>query len=366
MAEVRALWAHGGVGRSVGFSGVVVTWVVTVLYGVWRPMDRRPQAVELPAEQLHQLTDEEALALADKLLDSATEQKSGLLRYRFSSSFQADWKAELGHVLNTADRLGFLDALWERVYSRLHGAGERPADVDANDTRHHMLRADFAPAVVAHCLTQTGWSFEAWEPRRPRCAGSAVDVDVSLWAPDGTAVDVQVKAPDQPGRRAKFRRVDGERDEAVIASLNHGARQLGQGGSRAKMLVVCPQRDWPMSRDPMALISHVIGGATQLPGPRFELGRERLGVFRSSWRHIAAVVLLDFVRHEEASYTAVTLLNPWASVAASPDWFAFGRVCTIEGGVVCWRGGAPMSGGLPEGTVLTGSAGPDGELESSG
>jgi hypothetical protein len=280
--------------------------------------------ITLPVEQLHEISNEEALALVDALLDRAPAQKSATLRYRFSSEFQADWKAELGHALHTAERVGFLDHVWERAYSRLFGGGDEPNDVDPNDRRLHMLRADLAPATLVHCLVGTGWTFGAWEPSR----GEGVDVDVALFAPDGTAVDAQVKAPDKPGVVVGHRRFGGESHEAVIAAMNHAARQLPTTDTQAKLLVVCAQRDWPLISEPSRIVSHCLGGATQLPGPRYELPREKWGVFHSAWGHVSAVVLLDLIRRETMRYGAVVLINPWAFVRAEPPWFRFGRVCS--------------------------------------
>ena len=316
----------------------------------------------IPASQLHEVTTAETLALVDALLDKPGDQKSALLRYRFEAEFQQDWKAEIGHVFHTAERFGFDAPLWDRLYSRLHGGGDEPVDIDPNDTRHQMLLADLAPGIVAHCLLGTGWTFDAWEPKRPPEHGRKLDVDLGLIAPDGTPVDVQVKAPDLPGRRAGRRRVDGECDEAVIAAMNKGATQLPRDGSQAKMLVVCAQRDWPLTWTPGAVVSHVIGGATQYPqepGRGFELLREKWGVFHSAWRHVSAVMLLDLVRGETSVvYGAVVLINPWGLVPANPDWFASGRVCTVVDGVVHWRGGAPKYGGLPEAILVSQAARP--------
>lgn len=312
---------------------------------------RRPT----PVSQLHEITDSDASALVDLLLGRANEQSSGLLKYRFGADFQRDWKAELGHWLHTAESFGFIEPLWARAVGRLTGGGDAQIDVDPNDRMQRMLLQDLAPAMFVHYLAGLGWRFEAWEPPRPPEAdGGHLDVDVSLVAPDRSPVDVQVKAPDQPGVVRNRRRVHGESDEAVIRSLSKAAVQLPRAGAQAKMIAVSALRDWPLTWEPGAVVAALVGRCLQLDDEKWEISSDRLGAFATvEWAHVGAVLLLDLVRSEAvAHYGSIVLVNPWAPVRIDPAWFPASRVCTIEAGIVRWAGGAPRYAGLPEGTVV--------------
>ena len=141
----------------------------------------------LPVANLHRIAHEDALALVDLNLGSADEQLSGLLRYRFSSEWQADWKGEVGHWLETARRAGVLSRVVARCVSRQRGRTPQVDGVEANDARQLMLNSDLAPAMVLHYLDGSGWGFADWEPvcppptrglisRRYSCSTSRVQI----------------------------------------------------------------------------------------------------------------------------------------------------------------------------------------------
>jgi hypothetical protein len=311
--------------------------------------------LQVPAADLHRISNTEALTEVRLLLGRADEQLSALLRYRFESEWQADWLAEVGHWLHTASRLGFIEPLWDRVVRRSLSRGDDPENVDPNDPRHRMLTSDLAPAKLVHYLAGAGWKFDAWEPPRLReDPDQHIDVDVSLIAPDGTPVDVQVKAPDRPGRRVNGRVVDGEEDDSVIAALDTGARQLPRMGPQAKMLAVCAQRDWPLILDPSAVVGHVLGSSTQYEDDSFWLPRPSLGRFSTpDWEHISAVLFLDMFRAATPSYGSIVVLNPWAEVKAKTEWFPSGWVCFVDSNdIVRWLGGHPTDCSLREGTRI--------------
>lgn len=297
----------------------------------------------------HRLSAAEALARVDALLGRPDEWHSPLIRYRLSSAWQADWKEEVGHWLDTAERHGFLEPLRHRILKRAKQDLDTGPDVDPNDILHTVLLCELAEAMVTHYLVGTGWSFSRWQPRLP-----GADVDVALKTPLGTEAFVQVKSTDRPGRvAARGRVVDGERDEHVVASAEKAAGQLPRAGSEVNLVALCPNRS-PLSTPWACLVSHLFGatvGGRVVTLPRGNLGR----FWAPEWNHVAGVLVLEMPRPVSGDplYSCVVLLNPVSDVRASAEWFPHARVCVLEGDTFRWvRGdpGAPNS--LPDGTRL--------------
>jgi hypothetical protein len=295
----------------------------------------------IDASALHRDDPTAALAFVDALLGDASEWSSPLINYRLSSDFQADWKEEVGHWLKTAERCGFLEQLRQRVIKRAK-RGTTAVEVDPNDKSHNVLVQELASAMVIHYLTGTGWTFQAWEP----ITGGSVDVDIQLGAPDGSAVYVQVKAPDLPGRV-----VGGEYDERIVAAVAKAAQQLPPSGSQVKLIAVCANKGFPISlHPPMSLIADLIGQTTC--GSPVTLPKSRLGKFwTSQWAHVAGVVLLDYGRGgDRFLYPCTVLLNPSLDIRGMADWFPHARVCTFDGSEFHWVRGAPGDlHGIPDG-----------------
>lgn len=310
------------------------------------------RSATIPASALASISTAAACRKVDLLLGTPDEQPSPLLRQRFQSEFQSDWKAEVGQWLATAEELGFLEPLWDRVVGRVHGARNDASKVDANESHHRMLWSELAPAMLVHYLRHLGWNFADWEPARTE-AGRSVDVDVALFAPDGTPVDFQVKAPDRIGYRRNRRIVDGEDDNAVTAALDKAAKQLPRSGPQAKIIALNAQRTLPLMAKPRCVVSHVLGsGYNPGDGGPCLLTEERIGHFGCpEWKHIGAVILVDLVRRPVApDYGCFVIINPWADVPVDHRWFKHGRLCYVEDGVVRWVGGQPEERSLPNGT----------------
>jgi hypothetical protein len=314
------------------------------------PVAAESSSPTIPAAAMHDVSDAEATAFVDTLLGGADEWKSPRIRYRLSSDFQADWKAEIGHWLKTAERHSFLPALLDRLLKRAK-RGTRSVGVDPNDKRHNELVAELAPAMVTHYFVHTGWTFGRWEP----VTGGAVDVDVELEAPDRCRVHLQGKAPDQPGSVVDHRRVDGEYNSRVLAAVAHAANQLPRVGGEAKFVAVCANRTWPLSSNPQCLVTDLVGSTVGI-NSEVTLPRSHLGRFWTvDWQHVSGVVALDYLRGVDVfTYPCTVLLNPKANVQASPDWFPRARVCQLVEGRFRWIRGEPgRAHTLPDGTAIT-------------
>ena len=302
----------------------------------------------LPAASLHLLQQHEALALVDDILGKPESWPSPLITYRLGSGFQADWKEEVGHALNTARRLGFLGKLVQRV-----AAAKQPSDVDqrtANDPSHRRLLQELAPAVAVHYFVGTGWGFDSWEPKSP--VGS--DIDFWLRDPGGARVAFQTKASDQPGDVVGGRHVDGEHDEWIVTALEKAAKQLPKGGN-PNIVVMSAIRTVPLCLDPGFVVAHLIGGTVGGNG-QYKITHENRGRFFSpDWSHVSAVVLLDLIRADAPRYGCTVLTNPVASHPLNPHDFPRAWVAYLEENIFKWKPGPPGEHHLlPDGTVLTG------------
>lgn len=302
----------------------------------------------LEASTLHRITDDQAIALVDQELGGVDEQGSALLQYRWASDWQADWKAEVGHWLATARRVGCLASLVQRCRDRQRSREFQPARL-ANDPHHKLLMNELAPAAVLHYLDGTGWGYRAWDKQGP-----GFDHDIELTAPGGLAVAVQVKNPDQPGEVVNHRRVDGENDAWVTAAIDNAAEQLLPEADPVNVIAVVANRVWPLTSLPAGVIAHVMGSCVQTgAGSGCVLPRARWGAFSAGLRHVDVVLILDLIRGpERRGYGAIALLNPWARHPAHAAWFPEARVCHVEDGVVLWTNGVPRYGALPDGTRL--------------
>ena len=306
-------------------------------------------------EELHDISDDEACALVDTHLGAPETWDPELVKWRLDHDSQRDWKAEVGHWLSTAKMHGFLDPLVDRARkrgNRVHKkyAGQR----HPNEKSHLDLAAELAPAMVVHYFTHTGWGFGAWEPKT-----ALGDVDVQLVTPDGRPAMMQVKAPDQPGMVVGGRISDGEYDQRVIEAIEHGRRQLA-GATDPTMVVVNAHRRFSAAARPDFAVTHLIGPTYGVDG-LIVLSRKQLGVFLApasvaEWRHIGAVVFLDYLRGaDQFLYTCTVLLNPEADERVRCDrrWFPRARILWFDGDRFHWQGGEPArTVGVHEGTPI--------------
>jgi hypothetical protein len=302
-------------------------------------------------EELQRIPVEEALDLVDRLLGPPGEWPSPLIAYRLTSDFQADWKAEVGQWLRAAEQFGFLERVMHEIRSHAKGRSKgQTGEIDPNDRQHLKLHQHLAAARIIHYLTATGWGFRGYETE----TGGAVDIDCSLVAPGGQVVEFQVKSPDQPGRRAGHRDVDGDFDERVITAAQHAMEQLRRPATGPALVAICANRSWGLAGEPACLVHHLIGSTIQRVGEGVFLeGASTGGFFRDEWAHVSGVLLLDLGRGEEIKYTRTVITNPRAAFSVSPSWFPHGRVCILDGSTFHWVRGTPgRMHDLPDGTQL--------------
>jgi hypothetical protein len=303
----------------------------------------------LLASTMHVLSNDYARALVDQLLGPPDDWISELMRYRLSAEFQADFKAEWGHWLHTAGHHGFQEEVVKKVLDRAKPLGSEIRD--PNDKASLVLAQEMAPAMFAHYLCGTGWTFGGWEWEHN--GGSVGDVDLRLGAPDGTTTWFQVKSSDQPGYVVNHRIAEGEYDDRIDAALDKAAKQLPKTETEAKFIALSANRSWPLSLTPQRLVADLIGSTATLDfGPTI-LPTARVGKFAApEWRHVSGVIILDYVRGPSPTYGCVVLLNPWATVLGSAAWFPHGQVAVLEDERFRWVGGAPEDSTLPNGTRL--------------
>jgi hypothetical protein len=302
--------------------------------------------ISAAADGLRKCTVADALAIAEATLGDADVWARSLVAYRLTSEFQQDWKLEVGCWLRLADELGFLEQLRNRIRRAVNEA-QAPAVTGANDSAHRILLSELAPAMAAYYFVRQGWGFIEWEPRT-----ASADVDVRLRCPCGIVTDLQVKAPDQPGERQRGRIHEGEHDEWVCGAIRHAMQQLVASPGPQRIIVVSPQRTFPISA--AALTSFLCGRTigTELGVTLCSADR---GAFASAaGRKTGAVIDLSLLRTEaEVFYRCTALLNPWAESNAAPDAsvFANARVLHLENGTFSWHPEQPgRSFALPTGT----------------
>jgi hypothetical protein len=288
--------------------------------------------------EIHRISPDDACALVDELLGAPESWAPHLVRYRLTSTWQRDWKVEVGQWLHFAREHRFLSDLLQRLQraQRVHRKfeGER----HPNEKSHLDLTSELAPAMAAHYLAGTGWQYSAWEPKRP----PARDVDVELVAPSNAPVALQVKAPDQPGQVIAHRIVNGENDGHVLHAIEKARDQLDEI-RQASLIVVSAQRRWPISQSPEFAVAKLLGPTTQI-GTAIVLPRDQLGCFYCpAWRRIGGVMFLDHVRGERFLYSCTVLLNPAADedVRCQPGWFPRARVLWHDDECFRWQGGHP-------------------------
>jgi hypothetical protein len=285
--------------------------------------------------ELHDIDDAAACALVDATLGAAEEWRSLIIQYRFTSDFQAHWKAEIGHWINTARMHGYEGRLVERVRARANDARRRiPDKVTTEDLLYRVLLEELHPAMVAHYLLKTGWGFRAWDT--PDGAGG--DVDLAVTSPTGEPVDIQIKVPGTTN---------------PLAALEKGARQLKTSPHRT-VIFVCSRDPVFVSCEPTAFLTGLVGLTIG------EYGIVRLasrGRFASEdWTHVGAVALLDYIPGADwQTYACTTLLNPWCTrgAAVEAEWFPRARVLRLDTDAFRWDPVPPDRPlGLPGGTIV--------------
>ncbi|HEX2880958.1 MAG TPA: hypothetical protein VHO25_15610 [Polyangiaceae bacterium] len=322
-------------------------------------------SLSVHGHELHRITEAEALTLVDETLGSPEDwAASALLQYRLSADFQADWKAEVGHWLHAAKAYGFLDQMIRPIM------GERKRNYinqvrNLHDRRHLKLHQHLASAMFCHYFAGLGWSFAGWETE----TGGSIDIDLALKSPSEALIELQIKAPDQPGIRENGKYVGGNSDSRVIKTLEHGVEQLPRPARSVAMVGLFAQRDFELSATPLCLISHLYGSTVQVEAGDVLLAQEYFGHFMTGqWNHVAGVVALDISRRSDLrwdkekvafidslTYPCTVLLNPKADRPADPEWFPRARVLALEGDTFRWIHGEPRNHTIPTGTRVVGS-----------
>src|SRR5882724_8779843 len=123
-------------------------------------LEVQTERVSIDAAALHLVTPAKAMQIFDSAIGSGTAWDSLLMQYRTTSSFQADWKVEVGNWLERARRLGFLDHVLRNVVPHQQARGERAG----GDAVHQNVTRQLAQAQAVHYFVGTGWTFHAWEP----------------------------------------------------------------------------------------------------------------------------------------------------------------------------------------------------------
>lgn len=285
----------------------------------------RHRSPSLEVQELHALSGEEACALVDRVLGAPASWPPVLIAWRLGHPSQRDWKTELGQYLHVVMGIGALDRFLNRV-----GRARIPTDPGSkrehNEAAHQILLSELAPAMATHYFLGTGWAFSAWEPKV-----RVGDVDVELFAPSGTPVSVQVKAP------------GGDNEQHVLAAIEKGRRQL-DGARQPTMLLVSAQRGIPLAANPESVATFLVGMTTQVGSTVYQASDD-LGCFICpAWRHVGAVVLLDHLRGlDRQLYTCTVLLNSWANAAVrcEREWYPRARVCWSDGNAIHWQAGPP-------------------------
>lgn len=288
--------------------------------------------VSVDAGGLRRYSGSDALSFADEILGPPSTWSPSLIEYRLSSDSQAAWKVEVGNWLLLARDQGFLPRLLSRAARARHEASN-PSVTGPNDSAHRILAQELAPVMAAYYFVGLGWRFVEWEP-----VTEVGDVDVRLEAPSGITVDIQVKAPDQPGELAGGRVVDGEYDGRVLRAIDKAMGQLAAAPSPARMVVVSPQRTWTIEADVLAC--HLLGNAVIGGDTDWGIDPGGSGAFaRSPGSIISAVVDLHLLLGlDETLYRCTVVQNPWIlqSGILTKECFSHARVLTVQGDTFVW------------------------------
>lgn len=297
------------------------------------------------AAEFHRAAPETAVAFFDAQMGPPAEWPSPILRYQFSSEFQEDLKAERGHWLLTAHRLGFLDELTKKLIEAKRRSRSTVSEV--NDNRYKHFFSWFAPAMAAHYLDGTGWSSMRWEPWR----GGSVDIDLRATSPNDRDANFQVKGSGRLTSVAPS--AEDEHDEDVLAAIDKAMGQLPTDDVDANIVVMTANRTRPLSHHAQPVVTHLLGhtsGDSNIHLPYNNRGK----FFQTEWKHVSAVLLLDFVRGANVqAYSGTVLTNPQARNPIAANWFPRASVLRLVGSTFRWSGGEPgNTHTIPDGTTL--------------
>jgi hypothetical protein len=304
----------------------------------------QPARVALAAQRLHLVNDDAARVAFDASLKSGGAWASELMQYRTTSEWQEDWVIEVGNWLERARQLGFLDQLVAKIAPQRAGIGSRAA----SDPVHRNVNQQLAQAMVVHYLVGTGWHLEVFEPNVTdlRADLTAADVDLQMRPPAmSSIVDVQVKASGTLGIAERFA------DQQIRAGIEHAAEQLPNPPLGPALIVVVPQRGWPLYGEPKA-IEELIGQTSGYPDRRVLLHEAAFGPL-ALWDHVSAIVSLEHRRGaNDGDYGCNVFENPWAAYAIQRNWFPHARVLSSIDGRFQWTPSGPRDTAFPDGTRI--------------
>lgn len=292
---------------------------------------------------------EEAIKCVEFVLGPSQEWAPSIIEYRLSSENQRDWLVEVGHWLLTAQNLGFLPALQKRLIGPKKNVGFASSR-SVNGPSNLGLGAALAEAMAVHFFVLRGWNFISWEPESN---SGKCDVDFRLESPSGCETDFQVKAPDQPGEQGPMRRTHGEYDDRIVGAARKALSQLHNSAGPARVVVICPQRDWPA---PPGVLGGAVLGSTFCRDEGCVLPLEHRGSFSTEeGKCISAAIDLHLLRGiDRTEYRGTVFLNPWCSEISrlSREEFFDCHVCGIEGDRLIWTPKEPSRDHtIPSGTL---------------
>jgi hypothetical protein len=270
--------------------------------------------ISIKRSELHQITDDEAIALVDEKLGEASAWRSKIISYRLDAPFQSFWKAEVGHWLHTAKQFRYVDDLVAALHSRANAPKPQiPDERKVDDVLYELMLAELGPAMVAHYLLRTGSTFRKWDD--PDNTGN--DVDLAVTTAAGVDVDIQVKVPGY---------VD------PIKAVTKGARQLKASPAHT-LIAVCSKSLLYVSNEPRQFSGPLVGVTTMISKSLVELTSR--GKFADpEFAHVGAVMLIDYLPlATEPVYSCTVLLNPWCQAEKSidPEWLPRARFLTLPG-----------------------------------
>ena len=313
---------------------------------------RKSPSPSITAQELHTIEEAEALALVDQTLGEPATWTSEMVRYRLSSEFQKDWKVEVGQWLATARQFGYLIPLTARLGRAKTHPDQNATQRDPNCPAYKILFQELAQAMVAHYLIRLGWRFVAWELQESE-NGRTIDKDIVLQPPNGPAVAIQVKAPDQLGRVVNGRVVDGEQNEWVRTAVRKASQQLPLNVAAPSLIAVVGNRHISLASETY-VVEPITMGSTVGPEP-VRLYADRLGHFAKDWHHVGGVLLLGYVRSiDDFRYACSVLINPWSPSQGRCEalWFPRARVLSLHGQQFLWEPSEPETTYFPNPTEL--------------
>ena len=298
------------------------------------------------ADELHIVSDTEAIAEYSYVFGCPYSWPPGLMRYRSLSTHQSDWIVEVGNWLAFAKQNGFYDALVNRLQVKTWK--NKPGLATLEDVAHTKMHEVLHEVMVSYVFVRNGWTFI--NPYRTSKAANeqrGLDHDGCLRAPNGVDVFVQTKTPfvgeNLNGRAKKF--------PSIFRKGIKSTKRLDPLVPR--IIVISPiDSGFPSSLEPLYIDYYAIGSTTQYPTGEIILHKDRYGLFHNR-KEISALVVLNYARSVNVCYYSGTvLLNPWAATKLDKSLFFDMNVLSYDNEAFSWSGGEPYTT-IPDGTFVS-------------